>query len=123
MYNKLIKKLVSIAKVKGYTVQFEAYGIDNNAELYRYSELLYNYKKIIVYYNTDFIKLVVLCHEIGHILHNDLIKYQYSKHIAWHEYNASLWALKFLKQVNFDRILEAKALLNKSLKNYGAKLL
>jgi hypothetical protein len=120
MYNKLIKKLVSIAKVKGYTVQFEAYGIDNCAEIYRQSKVLNDCQKIIVYYNTDFLKLIVLLHEIGHIVTTGL---SYALHVSECERIASLWALQFLKRESFSQLNEARILLNKSLKTYEANLL
>jgi len=116
----MIKKLVMIAKAKGYRVQFEQYGLDNCAELYRQSMVFHDI--ILVYHNTDFLKLVVLSHEVGHlqtIKKTDL----YSENVPYFEYKASQWALRFLKQAGFNRLNEVKALLNKSLKSYEARLL
>jgi len=118
----MIKKLVMIAKAKGYRVQFEQYGLDNCAELYRQSKVIPVMNIILLYHNTDFLKLVVLSHEVGHL---QTIKKTglYFENVPYFEYKASQWALRFLKQAGFNRLNEVKALLNKSLKNYEARLL
>jgi hypothetical protein len=121
MYKTLIKKLVTLAEVRGYHVNFQCYSKFNSALMYRSSVTLPEKKTIVIYYNDDFIKLVVLCHELGHVIQGQLK--DYSKRQAFYERKASLWVCRFLKRNGFKDLARVKALLNISLQGYGARII
>ena len=102
--HQLIDHLVNVANVRGYAVRFEQLGakyndLTNNSHVF-YADVCkccirchdYN-KHIVIYHVTEYQKLWILAHEIGHIITKEQSR---GKGLINKEFNASKWAIREL---------------------------
>jgi hypothetical protein len=118
--HQLIEYLVNIANVHGYAVRFDRISpkyidLTNNSHVFYAEKCKYcikckEYTKhITIYHVTDYQRLWILAHEIGHIITKEQSR---GKSTIKREFNASQWAIN-----------ELRPKVNKGALNKGIKLL
>lgn len=121
--NNLVDKLITIANEKGYVVKFNEYNQKCAPFMYRYSVCDPKTCTILVYHDNEDQKLIVLAHEVGHLIDaEDITNFSYYRNPVYYEERASKWARYFLRKNKYSKIKLASKYYREALKRYKEDL-